>query len=72
MEDIKKAILKKDKTSFQAKLHTLDGKRIATGKDFDENTGKIAKGKKVLIQICIGSRPALSQAAPLDVKQAMP
>ncbi len=44
-----KATLKKDKTSFQAKLHSLDGKRIATGKDFDENTGKIAKGKKVLL-----------------------
>lgn len=44
-----KANLKKQKSSFQANLHTLSGKRIATGKDFDENTGKIAKGKKVLL-----------------------
>ena len=44
-----KAMLGKDKTSFQAKLHSLGGKKIANSKDFDENTGKIAKGKKVLL-----------------------
>ncbi len=44
-----KAVLKKDKTQFQAKLHSLDGKKIAIGKDFDENTGKIEKDKKVLL-----------------------
>ncbi len=44
-----KAGLAKDKTQFQAKLHSLGGKRIASGKDFDENTGKVAKGKNVLL-----------------------
>ncbi len=43
------AELKKDKGSFQARLFSLSGKKIAIGKDFDENTGKIAKGKKVLL-----------------------
>lgn len=44
-----KANLLKGKSGFQAKLHSLAGKRIATGADFDENTGRIAKGKKVLL-----------------------
>lgn len=44
-----KAALKKDNTPFQARLYSLGGEKIATGKDFDENTGKIAKGKKVLL-----------------------
>lgn len=49
--DLKAALLsdpKKDKT-FDAKLVTLDGKKLATGADFDEATGKIAKGKKVVL-----------------------
>ncbi len=44
-----KATLKQDKTSFEAKLITLDGKRIASGSDFDPQTGKIAKGRKVVL-----------------------
>jgi DNA topoisomerase-1 len=35
------------KDSFEAKLHTVSGVRVATGKDFDENTGKIVSTKKV-------------------------
>ncbi len=49
--DLKAALLsdpKKDKT-FEAKLVTLDGKKLATGSDFDEATGKVAKGKKVVL-----------------------
>lgn len=34
---------------FDSKLHSLKGQRLATGKDFDENTGKIAEGKKVYL-----------------------
>lgn len=34
---------------FEATLRTIDGVRLATGKDFDENTGKILEGKKVLL-----------------------
>lgn len=35
--------------SFDAILYMLDGKRLATGKDFDEHTGKIADGREVLL-----------------------
>lgn len=31
--------------SLEAKLHSVDGTRVATGKDFDENTGEIAGDK---------------------------
>jgi DNA topoisomerase-1 len=34
---------------FEATLTALNGQRIATGKDFDETTGQIAKGKKVVL-----------------------
>jgi DNA topoisomerase-1 len=34
---------------FEAQLHTLNGKRIATGKDFDENTGRIKADADVLL-----------------------
>ena len=44
-----KANMEKDANTFVATLVAVDGKRIATGKDFDENSGKIAKGKKVLL-----------------------
>ena len=34
---------------FPAIMVSLDGKRLATGKDFDPDTGKIAEGKDVLL-----------------------
>ncbi len=34
---------------FEAGLLSVAGLRVATGKDFDEATGQIAKGKKVLL-----------------------
>jgi DNA topoisomerase I len=34
---------------FQATLVELKGKRLATGKDFDENTGRIATGRDVVL-----------------------
>ncbi|MGI0494626.1 type I DNA topoisomerase [Alkalinema pantanalense CENA528] len=40
---------KKGNGEFEAKLITLAGKKLATGADFDENTGKIAKGKNVVL-----------------------
>ena len=43
------AHLEKDGEKFDAQLAAVDGKRIATGKDFDETTGKITKGKDVLV-----------------------
>lgn len=44
-----KATVKADSESFESQLWTVDGQRIATGKDFDENTGKIKDGSKVLL-----------------------
>ncbi|RZM78857.1 type I DNA topoisomerase [Leptolyngbya iicbica] len=44
-----KAQLLKDSESFEAKLITLDGKRLATGSDFDENTGQVAAGRDVVL-----------------------
>ncbi len=44
-----KATLFAQKQEFPAQLMTLGGKQLATGKDFDESTGKIAKNKKVLL-----------------------
>ncbi len=44
------ANLNKDKTDFDAKLVLADGKRIANGKDFDEETGALkAKTDAVLL-----------------------
>lgn len=43
------ANLEKDNAAFSARLHTLKGERIATGKDFDPNTGALADSKNVLV-----------------------
>ncbi len=44
-----KAILSKDGNSFEAKLVSLNGIKIANGSDFDENTGKLKEGNKSFI-----------------------
>ncbi|HCU53722.1 MAG TPA: type I DNA topoisomerase, partial [Gammaproteobacteria bacterium] len=44
-----KAALRHLGQGFEAQLVSLDGRRIATGKDFDEHTGRIAEGKEVLL-----------------------
>ncbi|HVO43513.1 MAG TPA: type I DNA topoisomerase [Aggregatilineales bacterium] len=41
--------LKDLKSEFEASLTSVGGVRVATSKDFDETTGKIAKGKNVLL-----------------------
>ena len=43
------AALEASKTGFNAKLSTVDGKSVATGRDFDENTGRIIEGRDVLL-----------------------
>lgn len=48
--DLKASLNKKgDKNLFPANLTHLDKKRIATGKDFDENTGKLKKPDNVVL-----------------------
>lgn len=44
-----KALLEAHQEQFTAQLVTLGGVRLATGKDFDETTGRIPKGKKVVL-----------------------
>ena len=43
------AKLSADGTDFVAKLSTVDGTAVAQGRDFDEKTGQVAPGKKVLL-----------------------
>ena len=42
------AELCKDRIHFKSRLSTVGGEKVATGDDFDKNTGRIAEGKKVL------------------------
>jgi DNA topoisomerase-1 len=44
-----KAALDRKGTAFDADLVSIDGTRIASGKDFDKDTGKIKEGKDVLL-----------------------
>ncbi|BAZ46222.1 DNA topoisomerase I [Chondrocystis sp. NIES-4102] len=43
------AYLEQDKNPFEARLITLDGKKLATGSDFDPDTGKITAGRDVVL-----------------------
>lgn len=47
--DLKAALETSANGRFDAELYTLGGKRIATGKDFDEHTGKLKEGADVLL-----------------------
>lgn len=48
--DLKAKLHKQDdEYVFEADLTHLDGKRLASGKDFDENTGKLKKPKSVVL-----------------------
>ena len=44
-----KASLEHDRQPFDAQLLALGGKRLATGKDFDEHTGKLEPGRDVVL-----------------------
>lgn len=44
-----KAEFAKDKSSFEARIVAVEGTRVATGKDFDENTGKPKDPSKVIV-----------------------
>ncbi len=43
------ATLAQRNDEFEAQMVTLDGKRLATGKDFDEQTGKLAAGSEAVL-----------------------
>ncbi len=51
---------------FDAKLVELAGQRIATGKDFDKDTGRIADGKDVLLLEEAQARDLQSRLASVD------
>lgn len=61
--DLKAALANKEKAAFESVLATVDGKRIASGKDFDENTGKLKDGVDVLL---LGETDAKSLAEKLQ------
>ena len=44
-----KAGLGQDEQRFNAMLSRIDGKRVASGRDFDESTGKLKKGAKAVL-----------------------
>ncbi len=44
-----RAKLARDASPFEAILYTLAGKRLATGKDFDESTGRLIEGRDVVL-----------------------
>ena len=44
-----KAILSKDKTKFESRLFSFQGKKIASGVDFDEKTGELKEGNKSIV-----------------------
>ncbi|MGH7594026.1 MAG: type I DNA topoisomerase [Gemmatimonadales bacterium] len=43
------ATLEHDRAAFEAAMIALDGKRLATGKDFDEQTGRLADSADVVL-----------------------
>lgn len=44
-----KAVLSQDQTPFESRLTTLAGKRLATGSDFDANTGQLMPDRDVVL-----------------------
>ncbi len=44
-----KATLAADDSTFESRLVTLQGRKVATGSDFDEATGQIAAGRNVVL-----------------------
>src|SRR5690606_16849610 len=47
--DLKATLATEPGATFEAQLATVGGKRIATGKDFDEHTGRLKEGLDVLL-----------------------
>ncbi|WP_144999606.1 type I DNA topoisomerase [Polystyrenella longa] len=47
--DLKALLKTTENQEFEATLSTVDGKKVASGKDFDENTGKLKEGSDVVL-----------------------
>lgn len=47
--DLKAALQTAVGESFEAQLQTVSGRRVASGRDFDEHTGKLAEGADVVL-----------------------
>lgn len=47
--DLKAELAKPSETPFEAQLMTVGDQKVASGKDFDENTGKLKEGANVLL-----------------------
>ena len=60
-----KALLNHDKADFESKLVSLDGKKLATGNDFNPDTGKLKRGKKVVV---LNQEEAIALQKSLDGK----
>ncbi len=57
-----KAQLEQERQGFEATMVALGGRRLATGRDFDENTGKLKEGSDALV---LGEEQATGLAARL-------
>ncbi|MGM0587479.1 MAG: type I DNA topoisomerase [Bacteroidota bacterium] len=66
--DLKAKVSKPDgnKTQFPADLTHLNGKRLASGKDFDENTGKLKKPDNVVLLLDEDARKLRDQLDKAD------
>ncbi len=51
---------------FQARMHALNGLRLATGKDFDKTTGKIAAGNKACLLNELQAQAVAAQLPEMD------
>ncbi len=60
-----KALLEQKKAPFEAKLMAIGGKKVANGSDFDSTTGKLAKGRNVVL---LNEADATALKARLDGK----
>ncbi len=59
------AELKKGAGAFEARLVEWKKERVATGKDFDETTGKLAEGKKLTVLTPAFADDLIKQLTPL-------